>query len=125
MEFNNNKNYKVGYQNPPIETRFKKGVSGNRKGRPKGHKNFNTKLKYLLDKKIPITTADGTITATKGEAILLQLTNKAAQGDNKAIQTLLPKLEALYNAEAERTARSFSQTDMEILKDFLDENANN
>lgn len=125
MEFNNNKNYKVGYQNPPIETRFKKGVSGNRNGRPKGHKNFNTKLKYLLDKKIPITTADGTITATKGEAILLQLTNKAAQGDNKAIQTLLPKLEALYNAEAERTARSFSQTDMEILKDFLDENANN
>lgn len=125
MEFNNNKNYKVGYQNPPIETRFKKGVSGNRNGRPKGHKNFNTKLKYLLDKKIPITTADGTITATKGEAILLQLTNKAAQGDNKAIQTLLPKLEALYNAEAERTARAFSKTDMEILKDFLDENANN
>ena len=125
MECNNNKNYKVGYQNPPIETRFKKGVSGNRKGRPKGHKNFNTKLKYLLDKKIPITTADGTITATKGEAILLQLTNKAAQGDNKAIQTLLPKMEALYNADAERTARAFSKTDMEILKDFLDENANN
>lgn len=125
MEFNNNKNYKVGYQNPPIETRFKKGISGNRNGRPKGHKNFNTKLKYLLDKKIPITTADGTITATKGEAILLQLTNKAAQGDNKAIKTLLPKMEALYNADAERTTRAFSQTDMEILKDFLDENANN
>lgn len=125
MEFNNNKNYKVGYQNPPLETRFKKGTSGNRNGRPKGHKNFNTKLKYLLDKKIPITTADGTITATKGEAILLQLTNKAAQGDNKAIKTLLPKLEALYNADAERTARAFSKTDIEILKDFLDENANN
>ena len=58
MEFNNNKNYKVGYQNPPIETRFKKGVSGNRKGRPKGHKNFNTKLKYFLDGKISITNAD-------------------------------------------------------------------
>lgn len=125
MEQNSNNNYKVGYQNPPLETRFKKGTSGNRNGRPKGHKNFNTKLKYLLDKKIPITTADGTITATKGEAILLQLTNKAAQGDNKAIQTLLPKMEALYNADAERTARAFSKTDMEILKDFLDENANN
>lgn len=125
MEFNNNNEYKVGYQHPPIETRFKKGTSGNRNGRPKGHKNFNTKLKYFLDGKISITTADGTITATKGEAILLQLTNKAAQGDNKAIQTLLPKMEALYNAEAERTARAFSKTDMEILKDFLDENANN
>lgn len=125
MEQNSNNNYKVGYQNPPLETRFKKGTSGNRNGRPKGHKNFNTKLKYLLDKKIPITTADGTITATKGDAILLQLTNKAAQGDNKAIKTLLPKLEALYNAEAERSARTLTKTDMEILKDFLDENANN
>lgn len=125
MEFNNNKNYKVGYQNPPIETRFKKGISGNRKGRPKGHKNFNTKLKYFLDGKISITSAGESIEFSKGDAILLQLTNKAAQGDNKAIKTLLPKMEALYNAEAERTARSFSQTDMEILKDFLDENANN
>lgn len=125
MEFNNNKNYKVGYQNPPIETRFKKGVSGNRKGRPKGHKNFNTKLKYFLDGKISITNAGETVEATKSDAILLQLTNKAAQGDNKAIQTLLPKIEALYNADAERTARAFSKTDMEILKDFLDENANN
>ena len=118
MEFNNNKNYKVGYQNPPIETRFKKGISGNRKGRPKGHKNFNTKLKHFLDGKISITNAGETVEATKSDAILLQLTNKANQ-------TLLPKMEALYNADAERTARAFSQTDMEILKDFLDENANN
>ena len=125
MEFNNNKNYKVGYQNPPIETRFKKGVSGNRNGRPKGHKNFNTKLKHFLDGKISITSAGESIEFSKGDAILLQLTNKAAQGDNKAIQTLLPKMEALYNADAERTARAFSKTDMEILKDFLDENANN
>lgn len=125
MEFNNNKNYKVGYQNPPIETRFKKGVSGNRKGRPKGHKNFNTKLKYFLDGKISITNAGETVEATKSDAILLQLTNKAAQGDNKAIQTLLPKLEALYNAEAERSARTLTKTDMEILQEFLDENTKN
>ena len=125
MEFNNNKNYKVGYQKPPIETRFKKGFSGNRNGRPKGRKNFNTKLKHFLDGKISITSAGESIEFSKGDAILLQLTNKAAQGDSRAIQTLLPKMEALYNAEAERTARAFSQTDMEILKDFLDENANN
>ena len=125
MEQNSNNKYKVGYQNPPLETRFKKGVSGNRNGRPKGHKNFNTKLKYFLDGKISITSAGESIEFSKGDAILLQLTNKAAQGDNKAIKTLLPKMEALYNAEAERTAHAFSQTDMAILKDFLDENANN
>jgi hypothetical protein len=26
--------YKVGYGRPPLRTRFKKGQSGNRKGRP-------------------------------------------------------------------------------------------
>ena len=36
---------KVGYCNPPIESRFKKGHSGNIKGRPKGDKNINTLLK--------------------------------------------------------------------------------
>lgn len=29
--------YKVGYCRPPKETRFKKGISGNPNGRPKGH----------------------------------------------------------------------------------------
>lgn len=31
--------YKVGFKNPPRHTQFKKGVSGNLKGRPKGSKN--------------------------------------------------------------------------------------
>jgi len=34
----------VGYGNPPKESRFKKGQSGNRRGRPKGSKNLKTDL---------------------------------------------------------------------------------
>ena len=36
--------YEVGYKKPPIHTRFKPGVSGNPKGRPKGTKNLATDL---------------------------------------------------------------------------------
>jgi hypothetical protein len=35
-------NYSVGYGRPPITSRFKPGVSGNIKGRPKGSKNLKT-----------------------------------------------------------------------------------
>lgn len=33
---------KVGKGNPPVETRWKEGESGNEKGRPKGRRNFAT-----------------------------------------------------------------------------------
>jgi hypothetical protein len=32
-------NYEVGYAKPPLETRFKKGQSGNPRGRPRGTRN--------------------------------------------------------------------------------------
>lgn len=35
---------KVGRGNPPKHTRFQKGVSGNKNGRPKGSKNLSTLL---------------------------------------------------------------------------------
>jgi hypothetical protein len=31
-------NYKIGYGKPPKHTQFKKGQSGNKKGKPKGAK---------------------------------------------------------------------------------------
>lgn len=33
------KRYEVGYGKPPVATRFRKGVSGNPRGRPKGARN--------------------------------------------------------------------------------------
>jgi hypothetical protein len=42
--------YKVGYKNPPSNSRFKKRQSGNPKGRPKGKKSIQEALSQALNK---------------------------------------------------------------------------
>ena len=42
------RDHDAGYGKPPRHSRFKKGQSGNPKGRPRGSRNFSTDLKATL-----------------------------------------------------------------------------
>lgn len=79
----------VGYGNPPTETRFRKGQSGNPKGRPKGAKNLATALEAELSARVPITENGKRKTASKRDVISKVLVNKAVQGDPKATALVL------------------------------------
>ena len=78
----------VGYCNPPKHTQFKKGQSGNPRGRPKGAQNVATVLERTLRERVVINENGRRKTITKLEAALKQLTNKAASGELKALQLL-------------------------------------
>lgn len=78
-----------GYGKPPEATRFKKGVSGNPKGRPKGSLNVTTVLTKTLRERVVINENGQRKTVTKLEAALKQLVNKAASGDLRALAQLV------------------------------------
>lgn len=54
MSKDDKNNYEIGYGKPPKSSQFKKGQSGNPKGRPKGQKNTNTVMRDIMEEKVSI-----------------------------------------------------------------------
>jgi hypothetical protein len=78
----------VGYGNPPKDSRFKKGQSGNRRGRPKGSKNLKTDLTEELQTEIKVREGARAIKISKQRAIVKTLIAKTLAGDPRAVTTL-------------------------------------
>jgi hypothetical protein len=112
----------VGYKKPPKHARFRKGQSGNPRGRSRGAKNLMTQLTEALDKKITVVTENGRRRQiTKLEAALTQLANRAAQGDLKATQILLTfKQEIERSTSASAEPGSFTENDEQALQFIRD-----
>ena len=89
--------YDVGYGKPPKDTRFKKGQSGNPRGRPKGAKNFSTLLDKELNERIMVTEGGRKRSLSKGAAFIKRLATDALSGKPGAQRLLLehwPQLDA-------------------------------
>jgi hypothetical protein len=78
--------YEIGYKKPPKRTQFKPGQSGNARGRPKGSKTIPALIRRVFDRKIKVKGPKGVRFMSMLEAGLMQLANKAATGDFKAIK---------------------------------------
>ena len=88
----------VGYRKPPRSTRFKKGRSGNPKGRPpRGSQDSDVLvlLRSALNESVTVQENGERKTITKAEAIVKQLVNKSASGDARAMQMLLAALRSI------------------------------
>ena len=81
--------YRVGYRSPPKTTQFKKGESGNPKGRPKGSRSLQNILIEELKSTVTIHENGRSKTVKKGEVIAKQMVNKAMAGDHKAANLVL------------------------------------
>jgi hypothetical protein len=81
---------KVGYGRPPTRSRFKPGVSGNPKGRPKRDPTAVSEvIKNTLSAPIQYRAQGRTRTVTRTEVGLKKLVENAVRGDLAAAATLL------------------------------------
>jgi len=116
------KTYEVGYGKPPEGTRFKKGASGNPKGRPKGARGLKTDLQQELGSRVTVTENGQTKKYTKQQVVVKRLTEKAAKGDIRAINILMGLTLSIFGPDGEAVKSGFavSAIDLEIIAQALE-----
>lgn len=116
-------NYEVGKRKPPKHTRYKKGQSGNPKGRPKGAKNVATDLAEEASELVAVREGDRVIKVSKQRVMIKALFNKAMKGDVRAATTVLAMTQKIGDQAGADLAAPELQLDEEALLEFLTQRA--
>ena len=82
----------VGYRKPPRATRFTKGRSGNRAGRPRG-RHREAPYEAVLGQMVTIREGGSKRSVTAAEAFLLKLAKRGMEGDSAAARESLAVIE--------------------------------
>ena len=102
------KEYEIGYRKPPQQSRFKKGQSGNPKGRPRSSHNSGTLLREILSEPLEVRENGRVRRLTKKELLLRNTVVTAVTGDPRAREFLFnhaPWLQKEF-AEPKKSSRS-------------------
>jgi hypothetical protein len=101
-------NYKVGYGKPPSGTRFRKGVSGNPGGRPRGMTAGRAKRLALQEAYRPITVREGDEVRTLPtiQIVMRQQARSAVKGNGPAQRHFIDTVQAIEQEEAIQSAQA-------------------
>ena len=89
---------RVGYKVPPKEHEFKKGKSGNPKGRPKGAQGKAKAARKVLWEQHTVRENNRRVTRTTIELVVLTLRQLAFAGNHRAFK-VMQQLEADYDPQ--------------------------
>ena len=104
--------------NPPKHTQFRKGTSGNPRGRPKRLASAKTILIFAARAKASATVGGRTRTISNLQATTMQLAIKAGDGDQKAMGRFLDWVDEIETRAASVKPSQFplSAPDIEIIR---------
>jgi hypothetical protein len=96
---------KVGYGNPPKHSQFKKGQSGNPRGRPRDTENLKMLVGRGLDEKIVLTENGKRSKISLYEAVIKQFVRRSAQGDYRSTRDLIQLVREFEHEARSRKAQ--------------------
>jgi hypothetical protein len=106
---------KAGRGNPPEHSRFKKGESGNRKGRPPKHRKSQIVSDIISEVQNALTAyreGGRTKRASRLELVLKKLVNSALEGDARSA-------EELFTLRAKASNSSDTKSQKFIVEDWI------
>ena len=108
----------TGYGQPPKNTRFRSGRSGNPKGRPKGSKNLSSQYLAEVNAPIPITENGKRRLVSKLGAAIKQQVTKGAAGDLRAVQQILDRVSGIETKLDQKSSEAahFTDADRQVIE---------
>jgi hypothetical protein len=111
--------YEVGYGRPPSRTRFRKGQSGNPRGRPKGARNLATDLAEELGEVIEVRENGTVRRISKQRAMVKSLAAQTLKGNARAAAQLFSLAVRLLGDGADAAeAAPLSADEAEVMAGF-------
>jgi hypothetical protein len=107
-----NSTYEIGYGKPPKANQFRKGRTGNPRGKRRGEENIISAFKRIVSKRVKLRDGDQVRTTTIGEAVILKNYNAAVQRNSIAMSNIFRLAEDAGElvdfADAKQAGRPFA-----------------
>jgi Family of unknown function (DUF5681) len=113
----------VGYGKPPKANQFRKGRTGNPRGKRKGEENIISAFKRIVSKRVKINDGEKVRTVTLAEAVILKNYNAALQKDSFAMSNIYRLAEEsgefIDRTDAKQVGRPLLVPEKVTIEEFL------
>jgi hypothetical protein len=117
--------YDVGYRKPPKANQFRKGRTGNPRGKRQGEENTISAFKRIVSRRVKINDGEKVRTITWAEAVILKNYNAALQKNPFAMSNIFRLAEDagefVDSTDAKQVGRPIAVPEKVTMEEFLAE----
>jgi hypothetical protein len=117
--------YEVGYGKPPKANQFRKGRTGNSRGKRRGEENIISAFKRHVLKRVKIRDGDQVRSITLAEVVILKNYNAALQKNSLAMGNMFRLAEAsgefVDRTDAKQVGRPIAVPERVTMEEFMAE----